>query len=85
MAEVVKGERRVSFWQVFLDDIHLIFFLGIAIFFISYTVWGLVEIGTVAQSTIGNVAQPAAAVEQPVPGAAAQPVVGTAEQAPAVK
>jgi hypothetical protein len=52
MATDDKGERRVSYWQVFLDDIHLIFFLGVAIFFISYTVWGLIEIGTVGQSTL---------------------------------
>ena len=94
MAEVVKGERRVSFWQVFLDDIHLIFFLGIAVFFISYTVWGLVEIGTVAQSTIGAAAQPApgavaqpapGAAAQPAPGAVAQPAPGAADQSPAIK
>lgn len=85
MAEAVKGERRVSFWQVFLDDIHLIFFLGTAIFFISYTVWGLVEIGTVAQSTIGSEVQPAAAAApQPAAAAVEQPAAG-AEQPPAVK
>jgi hypothetical protein len=47
-----KGERRVNYWQVFLDDTYLIFFLGAAIFFISYTVWGLIELATVGQSTL---------------------------------
>ncbi|MBI4665071.1 MAG: hypothetical protein HY751_01540 [Nitrospinae bacterium] len=40
-------QKPISFWQVFLDDIFLLFFLGVAITFISYTVWGLVELGTV--------------------------------------
>ncbi len=84
MAEAVKGERKVSYWQVFLDDIHLIFFLGVAVFFISYTVWGLVEIGTVGQSAIGEVAQPAAA-SVATPAAEAQPAPAIAEQAPAKK
>lgn len=84
MAEAVKGERKVSYWQVFLDDIHLIFFLGVAVFFISYTVWGLVEIGTVGQSAIGEVAQPAAA-SVATPAAEAQPAPAIAEQAPAIK
>lgn len=85
MAEVVKGERRVSYWQVFLDDIHLIFFLGVAIFFIFYTVWGIVEISTVGQSTIGSEAPAAAAVAQPATGVAEQPAAGAVEQAPAGK
>jgi hypothetical protein len=38
------GDKQVSFWQVFCDDIHLLFFLHAAIFFISFTVWGLVEL-----------------------------------------
>jgi hypothetical protein len=53
MANEEQGERRVSYWQVFLDDVYLIFFLGAAIFFISYTVWGLVEISTAGFSPLG--------------------------------
>ena len=47
-----KGERRVSYWQVYLDDVYLLFFLGAAVFFISFTVWGLIELATVSQSTL---------------------------------
>lgn len=87
MAGDVKGERKVSYWQVFLDDIHMIFFLGVAVFFISYTVWGLVEIGTVAQSTIGAVAAQPAAVAAPQPAAdvVPQPATGAVDQPPAAK
>lgn len=85
MAEVVKGDRKVSYWQVFLDDIHLIFFLGIAVFFISYTVWGLAEISTVGQSTIGEVAQPEAAGAVAPAADVVAPVAGAVEQPPAAK
>ena len=46
------GDRQVSFWQVFFDDVYLLFFLHAAIFFISYTVWGLVELGTVGWTVV---------------------------------
>ncbi len=52
MATETQGERRVSYWQVFLDDVYLIFFLGAAIFFISYTVWGLIELATAGNSPL---------------------------------
>lgn len=48
------GDKQVSFWQVFFDDVYLLFFLHAAIFFISYTVWGLVELGTVGWTVVGK-------------------------------
>ncbi len=44
-----SGEKR-SYWMVFYDDIYLLFFLSAAITFILYTVWGLIELGTVPVS-----------------------------------
>ena len=38
-------KERIPYWQVFYDDIMLLFFLSAAIMFILYTVWGLMEIG----------------------------------------
>ena len=48
-----KGDDKpVSGWQLFMDDIFLLFFLSAAVTFISYTVWGLVEIGSVNYSSM---------------------------------
>lgn len=43
--ESKKAEEKIPYWQVFYDDIMLLFFLSAAITFISFTVWGLMEIG----------------------------------------
>jgi len=45
MVEDKKDKEKVPYWQVFYDDIFLLFFLSAAIMFILYTVWGLMEIG----------------------------------------
>ncbi|MGK7345643.1 MAG: hypothetical protein ACNS63_07525 [Candidatus Nitrospinota bacterium M3_3B_026] len=50
--EEAREEEPVSFWQVFFDDVYLLFFLGAAIFLLLYTVWGLVELGSVATSPL---------------------------------
>jgi len=47
-----SGGKPASYWEVFYDDIFLLFFLSIAIFYISYTVWGLMELGTVDPSPL---------------------------------
>lgn len=47
MAEEKKtkeGLEPVPAWQLFYDDIFLLFFLGVAIPTLVYTVWGLMEI-----------------------------------------
>lgn len=44
--ESAKPAKR-SYWEVFMDDIFLIFFLSAAIMFLLYTVWGLVELANV--------------------------------------
>ncbi len=44
MAEI---KEKKSSWQLFYDDIFLLFFLSAAVMFISYTVWGLMEIANV--------------------------------------
>jgi low temperature requirement protein LtrA len=47
-----QDEKKVSYWEVFFDDIFLLFFLSVAITFISYTVWGLMELGSVGLSPL---------------------------------
>jgi len=46
-----SGERK-SYWIVFFDDIWMLFFLSAAITFILYTVWGLIELGTIPVSPL---------------------------------
>jgi len=41
-----EKDKPGSYWEVFLDDIMLLFFLCGAITFIFYTTWGLMELGT---------------------------------------
>ncbi|MDH5509057.1 MAG: hypothetical protein OEZ32_01755 [Nitrospinota bacterium] len=41
-----------SYWEVFYDDVFLLFFLGTAITYIFYTVWGLMELGTASPSPL---------------------------------
>jgi len=36
-------EKRISAWQVFLDDISLLFLLGVVIPTVFYVVWGVME------------------------------------------
>lgn len=50
--EDVRQEDPVSFWQVFFDDVFLLFFLGAAIFLLVYTVWGLMELASVSTSPL---------------------------------
>ncbi len=62
-----KSGKKVSYWEVFMDDIFLLFFLSIAILYISYTVWGLMELGTAKPSpllspSVASAEAPAAAV-----------------------
>lgn len=46
------GELRsefpyVPFFRLFLDDIMLLLFLGVAIYAVSYLIWGIMEVGSV--------------------------------------
>jgi len=36
-------EKKISAWQVFLDDISLLFLLGVVIPTVLYVVWGVME------------------------------------------
>lgn len=47
-----QDEKKISYWEVFFDDIFLLFFLSTAITFISYTVWGLMELASVGLSPL---------------------------------
>ncbi len=42
-----KPTARRSYWEVFMDDIHLLFLLGAVIMVLLYTIWGLVELASV--------------------------------------
>jgi len=48
----VGQDEPVSYWQVFFDDVFLLFFLGAAIFLLVYTMWGLIELGSVSLSPL---------------------------------
>ncbi|MFQ5432828.1 MAG: hypothetical protein ACE5EN_10030 [Nitrospinota bacterium] len=64
-----EDQVKRSYWVTFYDDIMLLFFLSAAITFISYTVWGLVEIGTVPVSPLikqETAAAPKAAAKKPI-------------------
>lgn len=53
MNEEESGKKgKIYYWEVFFDDIYLLFFLSIAILYIFYTVWGLMELGTVGYSPL---------------------------------
>ncbi len=45
-------EEPIPAWQLFYDNIFLLFFFGIAIPTLVYTVWGLMEIVQIPQLPI---------------------------------
>ncbi len=38
---------RIPFFRLFLDDVMLLLFLGVAIYAVSYLLWGVMEIASV--------------------------------------
>lgn len=38
---------RIPLFRLILDDVLLLLFLGVAIYAVSYLVWGIMEIGSV--------------------------------------
>jgi hypothetical protein len=42
-----KEKERIPAWQLFYDDIFLIFMLGMAIPLVFYIIWGLMDIASV--------------------------------------
>jgi len=40
----MSEEKRVPFLQLVFDDFILLLFLGVAIYAVSYLIWGLIEI-----------------------------------------
>ncbi|TBR21640.1 MAG: hypothetical protein EPO63_08460 [Candidatus Nitrosotenuis sp.] len=71
---------HVSYWQVFMDDWWLLFFLAAAILFISYTTWGVIELASVGTSplegltsTASTTAPAAAATSTAAPAAVTPP------------
>lgn len=47
-----KEEEPIPAWQIFFDNIFLLFFFGIAIPTLVYTVWGLMEVVQIPQLPI---------------------------------
>ncbi|VAX23512.1 hypothetical protein MNBD_NITROSPINAE01-1890 [hydrothermal vent metagenome] len=47
-----EEDVKVSYWEVFLDDVGLLFFLGAAVYFALYIVWGAMEIASVSYSPL---------------------------------
>lgn len=48
----MNTEPKPSMWQKLLDNIWLLLVLGVLIPFISYTLWGWIELGLVAPSQL---------------------------------
>ncbi len=42
-----QSEERVPIWQAFFDDFYLLFLLGVVVPFIFYTIWGLIDVGSI--------------------------------------
>jgi hypothetical protein len=42
-----KEDEKIPFWQVFYDDVFLLFLLSVVIMAVSFTIWGLMEIANV--------------------------------------
>ncbi|MBI4786491.1 MAG: multicopper oxidase domain-containing protein [Chloroflexi bacterium] len=42
-----EHQERIPIWQVLFDDFFLLFLLGVAVPFVFYTVWGLIDIGSI--------------------------------------
>ncbi|MEK6692048.1 MAG: hypothetical protein AABY44_01320 [Nitrospirota bacterium] len=40
---MAEGKDKMSFWQVFYDDISLLFLLGVVIPTVLYIIWGVME------------------------------------------
>jgi hypothetical protein len=47
MPDEEKGKEKIPGWQLFYDDISLIFMLGMVIPLLSYIIWGLMDIAKV--------------------------------------
>ncbi len=48
----MKEEERISNWQIFFDDISMLFFLGVAIPTIFYVIWGVMELANAPTAVI---------------------------------
>lgn len=48
----MSTEHKPSFWQRILDNVWLLLVLGVLIPFLSYTVWGWIELGMVPPATL---------------------------------
>lgn len=42
-----EGGEKIPGWQIFYDDLMLIFVIAVAIPFLTYIVWGLMDIANV--------------------------------------
>ena len=42
-----EKKERIPGWQLFYDDLMLIFVIAVAIPFLTYIVWGLIDIANV--------------------------------------
>jgi hypothetical protein len=45
--EKEKENEKISGWQLFYDDIFLLFMLGLAIPLVTFIIWGLMDIAGV--------------------------------------
>jgi len=75
-SSVQPQEERVPIGQVLFDDFFLLFLVGVALPFVLYTVWGLIDIGSTPLARPVAVSAPAASSAAP-PAAAGTVAINT--------
>ena len=40
---IMPEEKKISGWQIFMDDISMLFLLGVVIPTVLYVIWGVME------------------------------------------
>lgn len=63
-----EQQERVPVWQVLFDDFYLLFLVGVVVPFVFYTVWGLIDVGSIPMAK--PVAMAAAVAPPPAPAGA---------------
>lgn len=52
--EPSEERQRLPFGQILLDDLFMLLLIGITVPFFAYTIWGLLDIGSIPQLPIGR-------------------------------
>lgn len=52
----MNEEKKISGWQLFYDDISMLFFFGIVIPTVFYIIWGVMEYANAPIANIASIA-----------------------------